>query len=278
MNKAPYRWQGGKWFDMNSDLSIRNNKSFSSPTSSNVPIVNTWTGSKWEQIYPPVKQTVNPPIYQTDGLMFWQGNSDSGRDTKIWGWAYGSHGTNLASLGYFGTGPNHNERNVLQEYCGWIGIDKKRLNKDGYKGLGKVISVTKFTLYVTHSPNTGTPSLKRKFGIICSNVASPKDSNLANQIADKYNPCKASNRSSIVLSDISQSLVAGGESRWDFTSSSALNLIKDFLNGKWNAVFSFNGSGRGVTVNHTPDGQYSYSSDYQKISKIRYKIEYTYTP
>lgn len=298
---APYILKGGRWVDANTDLDIRDNDSLSSPTNSKVPKVHAYKAGKWEQIYPPTEQPGGGTTISPSNLKCWQGSK---ADKSVWGWAYSDGNSNMstAGQGFFGTGSYSWENDIHKEYAGWTSITLATLKNAGYKGLGspgvpgKVKKVTKVTFSTLHYSGTGYPGHVRQIGLVASNVADPFGYPKPGK-QDQYNPTIASNRSSIMWSDNASALNNAGWNDWTFTGAAAMDIFKDFLNGGWSSIITFNGHRPGNyemwDTNYDADGDGDIdsddagiighrllymSADYFKAKEVKIKIDYVYEP
>lgn len=284
--------KSGAWVNANEKLDIRGSSSMSgTPTSATVPKVYARRNSAWVQIYPPTIQTQTAKAYVSgSGYKNWQGSTS---DYPIWGWSMSV--PNMKDLqftggqGYFGTGVYKNEKNVFKEFAGWTGITKSAVEKAGYVGLGKVtkvkslklqfnFEVTKYnTNGTTFTTYVGTPSYAKKIGLIGTKVAAPSTTT-----ASTANPTISTNRSGICLSD--KSLPSNGTAvEFTWTSATAMTMVKDFLNGKWNNICTYSGTrpkndANGDPLNYVLTDQYCYTNDYCRYSNVKFKIEYEYEP
>lgn len=272
-NNAPYVYKGGKWVDCNSELLIRNNESFSSPTNTKVPKVNAYYNGKWNQIYPVSQSGGGTSV--SGPLTFWQGTPTEIASSGWGGWEDHSK-VDVAAQGYFGTGLGSNEQRVWKCYVGWTGMTRDYLISKGYKGLGKVTKVTKVTVTVTYSPGSGMPSKNKRLGLVATKVKSPYDNPKPNN-SDANNPIVSANRSAVMLSNESLNFSDSNVRTYTFTSSTSMNIFKEFLNGDKNYknLITYNGDTKDTSPYSA--GGYYFSLNYMKMKKLDFKFEYEYS-
>lgn len=284
--------KNGSWVNANNNLDIRGSSSMTgTPTTSNVPKVYAMRSSAWTQIYPPTIQVQYAKNYvDGSGYKNWQGSTS---DYPIWGWSMNT--PNLPDLqftggqGYFGTGVYQYEKNVFKEFAGWTGITRSAISNAGYVGLGNVTKVKslklQFNFGITryndrgeaYTAYVGVYNYAKRISLVGTNVSSPYSTT-----SSAANPTISSNRSGICPSD--QALATNGSAvEFTWTSSAAMGMVKDLLNGTWDNICLYNGTRpindeRGDPLNYVLTSQYCYTFDYCRYSNVKFKIEYEYQP